>query len=276
MHLIVTFSLFRKLGAELLLNSEDKKNRKRLQSQGQIPGHIAIIMDGNGRWAKQRGLPRIAGHREGVKAVRDVVEACGELNVQVLTLYTFSTENWRRPKEEVSALMKLLLRTLQKEIEDLIQNNVRLMMIGEIETLPKDARSGIQKGIEATQQNTGLILNLALSYGGREEILSAIQKIVSQAKLGKINDEDIDAELIHQNLYTAELPDPDLLIRTSGELRISNFLLWQLAYTEIYITHVLWPDFRRQDLYKAIENYQSRERRFGKVSEQIVNTQNSK
>lgn len=252
------------------MGSEDKKIRDRLQRQGQIPQHIAIIMDGNGRWAKQRGLPRIAGHREGIKAVRDVVEACAELDVRVLTLYTFSTENWRRPKEEVSALMKLLIRTLQKEMDDLIRNNVKLMTIGEINTLPQYAHFGIEEGIQATQQNTGLILNLALSYGGREEILSAVQKIVTQVKEGTLKCEAIDDKLFRQNLYTADLPDPDLLIRTSGELRISNFLLWQLAYTEIYITHVLWPDFRKQDLYKAIENYQARERRFGKVSEQIT------
>ncbi len=256
--------------------SEDKKIRKRLQNQGQIPQHIAIIMDGNGRWAKQRGLPRVAGHREGINAVRDVVEACAELNVQVLTLYTFSTENWRRPKEEVSALMKLLIRTLQKEINDLIRNNVKLMTIGEIETLPRDVYLEIQEGIQATQQNTGLILNLALSYGGREEILSAVQNIVIQVKEGHLKCEDVDDRLLRQHLYTAEIPDPDLLIRTSGELRISNFLLWQMAYTEIYITHVLWPDFRKKDLYKAIEDYQARERRFGKVSEQITDQKNSK
>ncbi len=258
------------------MGSEDEKIRCRLQRQGQIPQHIAIIMDGNGRWAKQRGLPRIAGHREGVKAVRDVVEACAELDVQVLTLYTFSTENWRRPKEEVSALMKLLIRSLQKEIDDLIRNNVKLMTIGEIETLPRDVYSKIQEGIQATRQNRGLILNLALSYGSREEILSAVQKIVIRAKENNLKCEDIDDKLFCQNLYTAELPDPDLLIRTSGEMRISNFLLWQMAYTEIYITQVLWPDFRKMDLYKAIENYQARERRFGKVSEQITGQKNVK
>jgi undecaprenyl diphosphate synthase len=167
--------------------------------------------------------------------------------------------------------MKLLLRTLQKEIDELIRNNVKLVTIGETETLPKDARLGIEEGIQATSRNTGLILNLALSYGGREEILSAVHRIADQAKAGQLNCDDIDAELFRKYLYTADLPDPDLLIRTSGELRISNFLLWQLAYTEIYITHVLWPDFRRQNLYEAVENYQNRERRFGKVSEQIVN-----
>ncbi|MCJ7811842.1 isoprenyl transferase [bacterium] len=258
------------------MNLDDKKNRERLLNRGQIPQHIAIIMDGNGRWAKQRGLPRIAGHREGIKAVRDIVEVCGELGIQVLTLYTFSTENWRRPKEEVSALMSLLLRTLRKEIDDLIRNNVRLMAIGDMDKLPQNARNGILEGIQATRQNTGLILNLALSYGGREEIISAIHRIVSQVNKGILKLEDINVDTLHQYLYTAELPDPDLLIRTSGEFRISNFLLWQLAYTEIYITDVLWPDFRRQDLYRAVEDYQSRERRFGKVSEQITDANERK
>ncbi len=258
------------------MNLDDKKNRERLLNRGQIPQHIAIIMDGNGRWAKQRGLPRIAGHREGIKAVKDVVKACGELGIRVLTLYTFSTENWRRPKEEVSALMSLLLRTLRKEIDDLISNNVRLMVIGNIDKLPQNARNGIIEGIQATHQNTGLILNLALSYGGREEIIMAIHRIVSHINQGILKIEDIDVNALHRYLYTAELPDPDLLIRTSGEFRISNFLLWQLAYTEIYITDLLWPDFRRQNLYGAIEDYQSRERRFGKVSEQITDSNKRK
>jgi len=248
---------------------EDKEIRERLKNRGILPCHIAIIMDGNGRWAKQRGLPRVAGHREGVKAVRDVVEACGELGIKVLTLYTFSTENWRRPQKEVSALMKLLLRTLRKEIEEMIRNNVQLMASGDIEKLPAEAREGVLEGIEKTGQNTGLVLNLALNYGGREEILAAVRQIANEVKEGELKPETIDAETIHRRLYTSEFPDPDLLIRTSGEFRISNFLLWQLAYTEIFITDVLWPDFRRKDLYEAIEEFQRRERRFGKVSEQL-------
>lgn len=251
------------------MTQKNREIKERLKRQGNIPRHIAIIMDGNGRWAKQRGLPRIAGHREGVNSVRDVVEACGELGIDVLTLYTFSTENWRRPIEEVSALMKLLLRTLRKEVDDLVRNNVRLMAVGDIHHLPVATKEGILQGIEETRHNTGLILNLALNYGGREEIVSAVRSLANLVQQGVLHPEDINGESIEKHLYTAKLPDPDLLIRTSGELRISNFLLWQLAYTEIYITDILWPDFRRKDLYRAIEDYQKRERRFGKVSEQI-------
>lgn len=246
---------------------EDVKKYKKM---GKFPGHIAIIMDGNGRWAKRRALPRIAGHREGVKSVREVVEACGELGVDVLTLYTFSTENWFRPREEVSALMRLLLKTLQKEIDDLVKNNVQLITVGDINNLPKLSKEGMIDGIEATKNNTGLKLNLAMNYGGREEIVFAVQKIVRMAQEGKLKHEDVDKELINKCLYTSDLPDPDLLIRTSGEFRISNFLLWQLAYTEIYITDVLWPNFRREQLYAAILDFQKRERRFGKVSEQLL------
>ena len=247
----------------------DGEIQKTLRKQGPLPRHIAMIMDGNGRWAKQRGLPRIAGHREGVRSVRDIVEACGQLEIEVLTLYTFSTENWRRPQKEVSALMRLLLRTLRKEIEDLVKNNVRLLTIGNLEKLPRIAHQGMLEGMAATKGNTGLKLNLALNYGGREEIVSAVQKIALEIQQGKIRLQDIDRKIMAQYLYTKGLPDPDLLVRTSGEYRISNFLLWQLAYTEIYITDVLWPDFRRQNLYEAIRDYQGRERRFGKVSEQL-------
>ena len=252
------------------MTQEDRKLKEQLKRRGKMPRHIAIIMDGNGRWAKQRGLPRIAGHREGVKSVREVVEASGELGIEILTLFTFSTENWRRPQDEVSALMKLLLRTLRKEIADLIRNNVRLMAVGDINNLPEYAREGILGGIEATRESTGLVLNLALNYGAREEIVSAVRQIANLIRKGALQPEAIDGETIRQHLYTTGLPDPDLLIRTSGELRISNFLLWQLAYTEIYITDVLWPDFRRTDLFRAIEDYQKRERRFGKVSEQLT------
>ena len=247
----------------------DTEIQETLREQGSLPRHIAMIMDGNGRWAKQRGLPRIAGHREGVRSVRDIVEVCGQLGIDVLTLYTFSTENWRRPQKEVSALMKLLLKTLRKEIDDLVKNNVRLLTIGNLEKLPKVAHQGMLEGMAATKMNTGLKLNLALNYGGREEIVSAVQKIALDIQQGKIQPRDIDRKIMAQYLYTEGLPDPDLLVRTSGEYRISNFLLWQLAYTEIYITDVLWPDFRRLNLYDAIRDYQGRERRFGKVSEQL-------
>jgi undecaprenyl diphosphate synthase len=234
-----------------------------------LPEHIAIIMDGNGRWAKKRGLPRVAGHHEGVNSVREIVETCGELNIPVLTLYTFSTENWRRPQDEISALMALLVRTLRKEIDDLMKNNVRLTAIGKVENLPKMAAREFHEGIEMTRHNTGLNLNLALNYGSREEMLSCVRTIGQEILEGVLNPENISHDTIRAHLYTSGLPDPDLLIRTSGEFRLSNFLLWQLAYTEIYITDVLWPDFRRDALFQAIEDFQNRERRFGKVSEQV-------
>ncbi|RJP80920.1 MAG: isoprenyl transferase [Candidatus Zixiibacteriota bacterium] len=230
---------------------------------GKIPHHIAIIMDGNGRWAKQRSLPRIAGHREGINSVREIVRVCGELGVKILTLYTFSSENWRRPRQEVSALMRLLLVTINREVADLNRNNVRLTVIGRINDLPEKPRQGILNGIEALKNNTGLNLNLALSYGGRQEILDAVRDICRQGL------QEVTEQEFSRHLYTADIPDPDLLIRTSGELRLSNFLLWQLAYTEIYVTEVLWPDFRRAELVKAILAYQGRERRFGRVSEQL-------
>ena len=251
------------------MSPRDQDIQNQLKSHGNLPSHIAIIMDGNGRWAKKRGLPRVEGHRAGIKAVRDTVQACGELEIRILTLYTFSTENWNRPKDEVSALMKLLLRTIQMEIRELVENNVRLQSIGDLQSLPDTIREGIVRGIEATQGNTGLILNLALNYGGREEILSAVRRIADRVLAGEIRPDRIDAPTFQAHLYTAGMPDPDLLIRTSGEMRISNFLLWQLAYTEIVVTDVLWPDFRRDSLYQAIENFQKRERRFGKISEQI-------
>ena len=256
------------------MSAKDREIRDRIVQRGNLPKHIAVIMDGNGRWAKRKGLPRVAGHREGVKAVRDVVEACGELGIEVLTLYTFSTENWRRPEGEVTALMNLLLRTLQREVDDLIRNNVRLVTVGDIERLPDDARRGMREAVETTRRNSGLILNLALNYGGREEIVRAVRRIAADVRRSHIEPDDVDKETIARNLYTSDLPDPDLLIRTSGEFRISNFLLWQLAYTEIYITDVLWPDFGRRDVYRAIEDYQGRERRFGKVSEQIHQDKN--
>ncbi|MDZ7261816.1 MAG: isoprenyl transferase [candidate division KSB1 bacterium] len=244
---------------------------QRIKERGKLPEHVAIIMDGNGRWAKRRGLPRIAGHREGINSVRAVVEACGELGIKVLTLYTFSTENWNRPKREVAALMRLLLTTVQNEVEELHKNNVRLMTIGNLLDLPPKARQGVLHSIEYLKNNTGLIVNLALSYSSRQEIVEAVRKVGTDILVGKIKPEEIDETLFSQYLFTASIPDPDLLIRTSGELRISNFLLWQLAYTEIYVTDVLWPDFRKREFYQALEAYQKRERRFGLVSEQLLN-----
>ena len=245
-------------------------SKKTLNDKNNLPAHIAIIMDGNGRWAKKRGLPRVAGHREGIKSVREIVEVCGELGVDILTLYTFSTENWKRPRDEVSALMRLLIQTLQKEIADLMKNNVRVTAIGDLESLPEAVQKEFTEGIEATKDNTGLRLNLALSYGSREEILSAIKRIAADVQQENIDVGEINSGLFSDYLYTAGLPDPDLIVRTSGEFRISNFLLWQAAYSEFYITDVLWPDFRREELIRAIESYQGRERRFGRVSEQLA------
>ncbi len=234
-----------------------------------IPAHVAIIMDGNGRWAKKRGLPRVAGHRSGVKTVREIVEAAGEAGVQVLTLYTFSTENWQRPFEEVSALMKLLIVTLRQEINDLMSNNVRLRAIGDLDKLPEDAKQAFDEGIQTTANNTGLTLNLALNYGSREEIIKAVKQIGFLIRDGNLDPDGITGQTIQAHLYTSDLPDPDLLIRTSGEMRLSNFLLWQLAYTELFVTDILWPDFKKKHFFQALESYQKRERRFGKVSEQI-------
>ncbi len=246
---------------------EDK--HKQVINSGIIPQHIAIIMDGNGRWAQERNLPRIYGHNEGINSVREVTRECGRLGVKVLTLYTFSVENWCRPRREVSALMNLLLETIRKEVDELNKNNVRLTMIGRIEDIPAKPLQGLQEGVDKTQGNTGLNLNLALSYGGRQEIVDAVRDISRKVKQGELYIEQIDEALFSKHLYTADKPDPDLLIRTSGELRISNFLLWQLAYTEIYITPVYWPDFRQGELLDAIIDYQRRERRFGKISEQL-------
>jgi undecaprenyl diphosphate synthase len=248
---------------------EDKKAQDELKKAGEIPRHIAIIMDGNGRWAKKRGMPRIAGHSEGVESVRDTVEACGQLGVQFLTLYAFSTENWKRPAEEVSLLMRLLLKALKDETDRLHNNNVRLKAIGDIAALPREVQNELQEDIQKTQDNTGLTLTLALSYSGRWDMTGAVQRITEKIKAGTLKSEEITDEVIAQHLSTSGVPDPDLMIRTSGEFRISNFLLWQLAYSEIVITEKHWPAFRRTQLYEAIGNYQRRERRFGMVSEQL-------
>jgi len=234
-----------------------------------IPKHIAIIMDGNGRWAKEKGLPRIAGHREGINSVRDITRICGEIGVKYLTLYTFSTENWNRPKKEVKALMTLLLGTIKNEIKELHNNNVKFSTIGNISLLPKATINGIKEGIDLTINNTGLNLILALNYGSRQEILEAVRNIIDEIKKGELDNTSIDESIFSSFLDTKNYPDPDLLIRTSGELRISNFLLWQCAYTEMYLTNTYWPAFREGDLFKAILDFQDRERRFGKTSEQV-------
>ncbi len=234
-----------------------------------LPKHIAIIMDGNGRWAKKRGNSRIFGHKNGVKAVRAVTEAAAELQIGYLTLYAFSTENWNRPKLEVDALMSLLVSTIASETKTLIENNVRLGVIGCVENLPKDVRRKLMQCIEDTSVNTGLKLNLALSYSSRWEITDAIKQIAQSVKDNNIKPEEITPEVISDHLTTKGTPDPELMIRTSGELRISNFLLWQLAYAELYFCDTLWPDFTKEDFYLALLDYQGRERRFGKTSEQL-------
>lgn len=234
-----------------------------------VPRHIAVIMDGNGRWAKKKGAMRIFGHRNAVKAVREVTEGCGELGVNYLTLYAFSTENWSRPKDEVDGLMELLVNTLREEIKSLMDNQVKLITIGETSHLPGDCQRNLTWAMEETKNNTGLTVILALSYSGRWELKEAVKAIAREAKDGKLDPETISEESIAHHLQTAGVPDPELLIRTSGEMRISNFLLWQIAYTELYITPTLWPDFRKEHLYEAIWSYQQRERRFGKTSEQL-------
>ncbi|HLV14308.1 MAG TPA: isoprenyl transferase [Xanthomarina sp.] len=234
-----------------------------------LPKHLAIIMDGNGRWAKQKGMMRAFGHEKGTKAVRQVVEGSAELGIENLTLYAFSTENWNRPKLEVQTLMKLLVSALKKEIKTLQDNNIKLMAIGNLSELPKRAYKELTEVIEKTKDNNRMVLTLALSYGSREELVNTIKKISIKVKNNIISPENIDESVINKHLYTQNLHDVDLLIRTSGEQRISNFLLWQIAYAELYFTNVLWPDFTKEHLYEAIIEYQKRERRFGKTSEQI-------
>ena len=235
-----------------------------------LPSHVAVIMDGNGRWAKKRGGMRIFGHQSAITAVRETVEAAAELGVQYLTLYAFSTENWNRPAIEVSALMQLLVSTIRKETATLNKNNIRLQTIGNTASLPASCQKELQEAIEMTKQNSRMTLVLALSYSGRWDITQAMQRISKEVKQGNIGPEEITESTISGFLSTAGMPDPELLIRTSGEQRISNFLLWQMAYTELYITDLLWPDFRKEHLYEAIVSYQRRERRFGKTSEQLT------
>jgi len=253
----------------------DRKLQERLLGSGDVPGHIAIIMDGNGRWAQKRGLPRIAGHHEGVNSVRDIVEACGQLGVKYLTVYAFSTENWKRPQEEVSLLMRLLLKALRDEKDRLHQNEVKLKVVGDIAALPQDVQDELLDGIEKMKDNKGLTLILALSYSGRWDITNAIQRMYDEIRSGGLKKEQITQELITSYLATKDFPDPDLLIRTSGEFRISNFLIWQIAYSELFISEEFWPSFRRKQLYEAVANFQRRERRFGMVSEQLNKNESS-
>jgi undecaprenyl diphosphate synthase len=234
-----------------------------------LPKHIAVIMDGNGRWAKKRGLQRILGHRNGIKAVRETVETAAELGINYLTLFAFSSENWNRPKEEINLLMKLLVASLHNEFEKLQENNIKLQAVGNLAALPSSVNEELQRVIEQTEHNTGLVLTLALSYGGREDLVMACQEIALKVKNRLISPEKIDHSTINEHLCTHNLPAVDLLIRTSGEQRISNFLLWQAAYAELYFTEVLWPDFGKSDLQDALSSYQKRERRFGKTSEQL-------
>ncbi len=235
-----------------------------------LPKHIAIIMDGNGRWAIQHGLDRVGGHHEGVDSVRDIAEAAASLGVKYLTLYTFSTENWSRPKDEVDALMSLFVETIAKELDTLNKNNIRLNAIGDLRSLPKENYKKLIETIEETSENDRMTLTLAMSYSSRWEIINAVKKITADVELQKLNSNNITEELFESYLSTYNIPDPELLIRTSGELRVSNYLLWQIAYSELYFTDVLWPDFREEELYKAIVEYQDRERRFGLTSEQLL------
>jgi undecaprenyl diphosphate synthase len=234
-----------------------------------LPKHIAIIMDGNGRWAKQKGKMRVFGHQNGIKSVREVIEGAGEIGVEYITLYAFSKENWNRPKYEVEALMSLMLNSINKEVKSLHENNVRLMAIGDLSSLPKNNQTELLKAIDFTKNNTGLTLVLALSYGSRWEIVQAAKNMAVKLKNNEISENDFNEGSFQNELNTSDIPDPELMIRTSGEMRISNFLLWQLAYSELYFSEKMWPDFRKEDLFEAIADYQNRERRFGKTSEQL-------
>lgn len=252
------------------------KEIEAVRELGNIPKHIAIIMDGNGRWASNKGLPRVAGHQKGIETVREIVEACTNLDVECLTLYTFSTENWKRPKNEVSTLMRLIVKSLRDETDELHANNIKLTTIGDINKLPPLVQDELKEAFEKTKNNTRMVLNLALSYSGRWEITEAVKKIIEKIENGNINKEDISEELISNELATSKLPEPDLLVRSGGELRVSNFLLWQIAYAEIFVTDVLWPDFTYKNLLEAITDFQKRERRFGLISEQLPKTTNRK
>ena len=258
------------LGQETYRQSDDDKSvQAELRSSGKLPSHIAVIMDGNGRWAEERGLPRAAGHQAGIVSLRDVTRAARELGIGYLTVYAFSTENWKRPKREVSMLFRLLLKMLREELNEMLDNGVRLNAIGQTNALPKVVQQELFQSIERTAQNKGLTLTLALSYSGRWDLVRAMQMLALDVRRGKISPEDISDDVVRSYLTTANMPDPDLLVRTSGELRLSNFMLWELAYSEIHVTKTYWPDFRRDHLYEAIREYQKRERRFGLTGEQL-------
>ncbi|MBU2505909.1 MAG: isoprenyl transferase [Bacteroidetes bacterium] len=252
-----------------MLKKHDRELLDGLKTTGQIPRHIAVIMDGNGRWAKKRGLPRVAGHKKGILTVREIVEACAFVGVEYLTLYTFSTENWNRPQEEVSYLMRLVVKSLKDETDELHKNGIRLTTIGDISHLPQVVQNELNEAFEKTKDNKRMVLNLALSYSGRSEIVSAVKQIVAASKTKGFEISSINEETISNFLFTRDMPDPDLMIRSGGEFRISNFLLWQLAYSELFVTDVLWPDFKCKHLIESIKDFQRRERRFGLVSEQI-------
>ena len=252
------------------LSTTDKKLIEEVKAKGNIPQHIAIIMDGNGRWAKKRSLPRVAGHKRGVDSVRETVETCVGLGVKTLTLYTFSTENWKRPEEEVSTLMRLIVKSLQNETDELNTNNIRLTTIGDTKSLPSIVQKELQAALDKTANNSKMTLNLALSYSGRWELVEAVKHITDAAIKGKLKTDEINESLISQNLTTSGMHDPDLLIRSGGEFRISNFLLWQIAYSEIFVSDILWPEFRCKHLLEAVKDFQKRERRFGLVSEQLL------
>lgn len=254
------------------MDRHDAEIQNELKADGNLPGHVAIIMDGNGRWAQRHGLVRTQGHRSARKVVRDIVKACGELEIDILSLFAFGTDNWRRPWSEVLSLMQLLRDVAVEELKELDENNVRLIATGDTDRLARQARHAMKYAMFRTSENTGLTLNLAMSYDGRSDILQAVRRIASAVEQGRIDSDGIDGKLFSRMLHTVDLPDPDLLIRTSGEYRLSNFMLWQCAYTEFWFTPVLWPDFRREHLYEAIRAYQSRERRFGKTSAQIRST----
>ena len=247
-----------------------RMDKKLLIDQNIVPKHVAIIMDGNGRWAKRQGMNRVFGHRNALTAVRESIQAATKIKVQAITLYAFSTENWNRPKMEIDALMNLLINSLKKELPEFMENSVKVNSIGAIENLPKNAQKALAEVIEITKDNSNITLTLALSYGSRQEIVNAIKNISKKVVNKELTLEEIDEKTINNHLYTFNLPEVDLMIRTSGEQRISNFLMWQMAYAELYFTDVLWPDFREEHFYDAIINYQNRERRFGKTSEQLI------